>query len=386
MKMNKFLALVMGVALAAVPAIYAQEEKAAAEKEAKPEAAVETAETEEVAQPAEPAPVVPREEAEKKADEMLAFIPEVAAQTKKGDIKIAGKEIKDMLKGQIVNAIMRGIEIPAEEVKGVSYNIARTMLSRSLVLAEATNKGFKKDAEAVKAQIAQLKEQLGEENFKAALAGSGQTEESILDKLAEENLIEEFANSLADVKEDEALKFYKERPELFKVLKASHILAMFPGAQEGKAPTDEEKEACLKKIQDAKKQLDEGKDFAELAKEISDCPSKEQGGDLGEFGEGDMVPEFEAALKKLKANEISEPVETAFGYHIIKAGENRTIAFDEVKERIISELKGAKVQKAFTELNEKLFRDKGGKINFAMPEAPKPLMEAVPAEEPKDKK
>ena len=64
-------------------------------------------------------------------------------------------------------------------------------------------------------------------------------------------------------------------------------------------------------------QLNAGKKFAELAKQYSSCPSGAKGGDLGFFTRGRMVPEFEAAAFSLKTGQVSEPVKTAFGYHII---------------------------------------------------------------------
>lgn len=70
--------------------------------------------------------------------------------------------------------------------------------------------------------------------------------------------------------------------------------------------------------QDILKKLDEGKSFEELAKSFSMCPSSEQGGDLGAFSRGQMVHEFENAAFELEVGEISAPVKTQFGYHLIK--------------------------------------------------------------------
>lgn len=66
------------------------------------------------------------------------------------------------------------------------------------------------------------------------------------------------------------------------------------------------------------KRLSEGGSFSDLAKEFSQCPSKSKGGDLGWFGPGQMVKEFEEAVKKLASGRISKPVRTQFGFHVIK--------------------------------------------------------------------
>lgn len=69
--------------------------------------------------------------------------------------------------------------------------------------------------------------------------------------------------------------------------------------------------------QDILKKITEGKTFEELAKTFSKCPSGQRGGDLGEFGRGRMVPDFETAAFALEINEVSKPVQTRFGYHLI---------------------------------------------------------------------
>lgn len=74
--------------------------------------------------------------------------------------------------------------------------------------------------------------------------------------------------------------------------------------------------------QDVLKKLKEGKSFEELAKQFSKCPSGEEGGSLGSFGKGQMVKAFETAAFGLKVGEISPPVKTQFGYHIIKRTED----------------------------------------------------------------
>ena len=70
--------------------------------------------------------------------------------------------------------------------------------------------------------------------------------------------------------------------------------------------------------QDILKKLQEGKDFQDLARSFSKCPSGQRGGDLGQFGKGRMVESFEKAAFALEVNQISTPVRTQFGYHLIQ--------------------------------------------------------------------
>ena len=99
-------------------------------------------------------------------------------------------------------------------------------------------------------------------------------------------------------------------------VRASHILLMYKGSMRSSASRT--KDEAKTKIAALKKDLDGGADFATLAKANSDCPSKSDGGDLGEFGKGMMAKEFETSAFGLPVGGTSGIVETAFGYHIIR--------------------------------------------------------------------
>lgn len=92
-----------------------------------------------------------------------------------------------------------------------------------------------------------------------------------------------------------------EDPTLYRTVRASHILV------------DDENQAWA-----IKTRITEGEDFAKLAKEYSKCPSKDKGGDLGYFNRGQMVPEFENAAFSTPIGEVSDPVKTRYGWHLIK--------------------------------------------------------------------
>ena len=134
--------------------------------------------------------------------------------------------------------------------------------------------------------------------------------------------------------------YYDDNPNLFRKpeqVKASHILIQVP------ANADEAKQAdALAAIQALKLRLDNGENFATLAQENSDGPSKTKGGDLGFFSREQMVPPFSEAAFALQPGQTSDVVQTRFGYHLIRVTERQaeqTMAYNEVKEAISARLR-----------------------------------------------
>lgn len=172
------------------------------------------------------------------------------------------------------------------------------------------------------------------------------------------NLVEKDIVPKATVTEAEAKKFYDENPDKFKnpeTVKASHILVGVSAnaTAADKATAKAKAEALLKRVK-------AGEDFAEIAKKESTCPSAPQGGDLGYFARGQMVPEFEKAAFDLKSGEISGVVETKFGYHIIKQIDKKpagTVTFAESKQMISDYLKSNKIQQGISSLIENLKKE-----------------------------
>jgi peptidyl-prolyl cis-trans isomerase C len=150
---------------------------------------------------------------------------------------------------------------------------------------------------------------------------------------------------IAEPTEAEAREFYDSNKERFTTperVRASHILINV--ADTDSDVTREQKKA---KIEDIRAQLVAGGDMAALARENSDCPSKDKGGDLGFFGRGQMVKPFEDAAFALEVGEISPVVETKFGYHVIKVTEKEdagSTSFEDVKDSIIDYLADMKKQ------------------------------------------
>lgn len=175
-------------------------------------------------------------------------------------------------------------------------------------------------------------------------------------KRMQDNILKQFAihNLLKDIKvtEGELLEYYNEHKDMFKEaesVQASHILV--------------EDEA---KAEEVVKEINEGLSFEEAATKYSSCPSNAQGGDLGHFTKGRMVPEFEAAAFDMKVGEVSAPVKTQFGYHIIKLvdkKEESVKAFDEVKNQLSQQLVAMKQQETYLGKVDELKKEYEVKIN-----------------------
>ncbi|AJG96424.1 peptidylprolyl isomerase [Bacillus anthracis] len=191
----------------------------------------------------------------------------------------------------------------------------------NMVMEKVLIKNYKVDDKEVDKKFDEMKKQLGDQ-FDTLLKQQGLKEETVKNgvraSLAQEKAIEK------TITDKELKDYYK--PEI----KASHILV--------------KDEATAKKV---KEELGQGKSFEELAKQYSeDTGSKEKGGDLGFFGPGKMVKEFEDAAYKLKKDEVSEPVKSQFGYHIIKVTDIKEPekSFEQSKADIKKEIVQKKMQ------------------------------------------
>ena len=174
-----------------------------------------------------------------------------------------------------------------------------------------------------------------------------------LEKLKDELLVSLWMKSQMDnalVSDSEAKEFYENNKDKFKkpaTFHARHILV----------ETEESAKELIKQLKTLKGEALKSK-FIELAKSKSTGPSASKGGDLGEFAKGQMVPEFDEAVFKLKEGEITvEPVKTQFGYHVIfveKKNPESIVPYDEVKERIIQTLKQKQFQTKLAEVVKEL--------------------------------
>ena len=230
-------------------------------------------------------------------------------------------------------------------------------IGAKLLLDQAAKLDLPVSAADIDAEVAKVVEQVGgPANYKKALAAQGVTEEQFrkeLEKGAKVNKLDEQAcSSVADPTDDEVAAFYAAHKDEYvapEQVLCQHILVK---------GTDD---AALDKIKDIRARIVEGKaDFAEEAKKHSDCPSGQQGGSLGWFGRGMMVPEFDKAAFEMKKGEVSGIVTTQFGYHIIykadqKGGEKQTLVdvHDQIRDLLRHEARGRAMDAYVAELRDK---------------------------------
>jgi peptidyl-prolyl cis-trans isomerase C len=215
-----------------------------------------------------------------------------------------------------------------------------------------------------------------------------------LSLLADQTLVQALVQKIQNdikVPDDDVQKYYSAHLKDYDEVKARHILirsksSPSPLPQGKKELTDE---AAKAKAEEIYKQVSApGADFAAIAKEESyDQGSAPRGGDLGTFHHGQMVPEFDAAAFALKPGEISQPVKTQFGYHVIKVEEKKTRTMEEAKSDIENTLRREKLEQTLDgikksekiELNQQFFPPASPPISPKPPTSP-------PAAPPTEKK
>ncbi len=233
---------------------------------------------------------------------------------------------------------------------------ARLLLERAMQLDIVLS------AEEIDAEVDKVAQQLGGmENLEKALEAQNVTLESFrkeLEKGARVNkLVEQACSSVEEPTEKEVADFYEAHKSEYvtqPTVLCQHILVKV----DEKASSDE-KSAAFEKIRAIRERIVNGADFAEEARKNSDCPSGREGGSLGWFAPGMMVPEFDKAAFEMKKGDVSGIVTTQFGYHIIykadeKQGGAQTLVdvHDQVKDLIRHDSRGKAVEAYVSELRE----------------------------------
>ena len=340
----------------AAPAAEAPAQAAPAPAEATPAPATAPAPAETT--PAAPAAKAPAAEQKPAADAKPMELPEVVATVNGKDI--TRTQLQDIFNAAVQSSGMNVADLSSAQQLGGYTQLLNDLIDRQLLLDAASKEEI--TSEDVEAEIKKFKSQFPDEAiFDTQMKQAGMSNEKLQNDVREELKIRRWMESqvkTSDVTDADAKSFYEsnlkefEQPE---TVKASHILFMVD-ADAAPEVVKEKQEAAQKAAARAKG----GEDFTTLAKELSEEPgAKESGGDLGFFPKDRMVPEFANAAFAANLNDISEPVKTQFGWHVIKVTDKKaagTVPFDEVNNQITSYLKSTRqreaVQKVMKDLKD----------------------------------
>lgn len=278
-------------------------------------------------------------------------------------VKISGQEYEREVNLQLQHASQQGRKIPESMMPKLKEDILNNLIDREVLYQESQKKNIAVNAEEVNNQIKTIKDRFSsQEEFENIIAEMGVTEAQLKSQiernLAIRQLIDTQVIDKIQVSETDTRAYYDENPDLFKKpeqVKASHILIKVESDA-----TDLQKSQARIEIAKIQQKLKDGQDFAALAKEFSQGPSSESGGDLGYFGRGQMVKAFENAAFALKPGQVSEIVETPFGYHLIKVVDKkpeRIMAYAEVKGRLNQYLKSQRIDREARNYIDNLKKD-----------------------------
>jgi len=282
-------------------------------------------------------------------------------------VRVNGEDItRGEINQMMAMAMQRfGGQIPPEQLQAIQgqlyAQIKNELINQKLITAAVAAENIQVDEAEIEKVIEDIRGSLPEgQTLEDALAQQGQTLEALHDEIRDDMAMRKLRESktadVAPATEAEAKEFYDSNPDKFaqpENVSASHILIKF---DEG--DTDEIKAEKKAKLAEIRQSIIDGTvTFEDAAKADSDCPSSAQGGSLGTFGKGRMVPEFEVAAFTQEPGEIGEIIETQFGYHIIKVdahNEEGTMDFEDSKEQLINYLTNQKKQQAVVDYVDSL--------------------------------
>ena len=189
-------------------------------------------------------------------DTLLAWIPDVVA-TYGDNKKITGDQVRKLIKPNLEAALKQGMsikDISMDQLKSFSRFLVENLIATDLLANLASKEGIVADANAILQQMESFKKQVGEEAFKTQLKESGVTEKELVDKMTQMQQINKYIMNKVVITDAELKARYDSYgATAFTNLKASHILAMFPEANNGKEPTEADKKKAMDKITAAKK-------------------------------------------------------------------------------------------------------------------------------------
>ncbi|UCC96546.1 MAG: peptidylprolyl isomerase [Phycisphaerales bacterium] len=295
-------------------------------------------------------------------------------------VDITESDVQSLIKSQLDMITRQSAQLPPAMVqqyqKQLREQALEQLIRRKLLEQEITDANIVVTEEEVIGKIREIASDspdlLSLEEVKKQLEQYGQdfdkVKEDVRTGLSRNRFMEMQWEGKINVTEEQARKYYEENPKRFEIpeqIRASHILIKFDDIASGGDP-NEAKTQAKAKVEDLLKQIKEGADFAELAKAHSACPSAPAGGDLGFFPRGKTTPPFEKVAFELEVGQISDTVETEYGYHIIKVTDHNdasVVSFEQAKEGTMKQL----TQKKQAEFVEEYINSLKARANIVFP-------------------
>jgi peptidyl-prolyl cis-trans isomerase C len=276
-----------------------------------------------------------------------AQLPDVVARVNGEDVKKA--DLDRMIKTMEGRA---GQPVPPDRRDEIYRGALDQLIVYTLLKQESKSKAVKIEDAEIDKKVQELRGQFPtQEAFEKALKDRGMTVDSLKSDarvdLSVNKVMDGVVANVPGPTDAEAKDFYDKNPDKFKQdaqVRASHILVRVDPNADAKTKAQAKAE-----IESVLKELKAGGDFAKLAQKHSQDGSASQGGDLGYFPKGQMVPEFDQAAFSLPVGQLSGIVTTQFGYHILKVTDKkppRTVPFEETQAQIKQYLEQDKKQKA----------------------------------------
>ena len=280
-----------------------------------------------------------------------------------GRFEITTGEVLQSVQENIGARVSQLKDLPAEQLKNIVVQAATQLAERKLLLEAAAQANSSVSPEEINKSLNdEYNRAGGESQFQDLLKTNGISLDYVRTSIQTELTIQKYLDSLfsteVQVTEDELKKAYGEE----KTASVRHILLLTQGK------TDQEKTEIHKKMEEILARAKAGEDFAELAKKHTEDPgSKDNGGLYEDFSRGKMVKPFEDASFTVPVGEISNVIETTYGYHILKVIDRKKEAqpFDQIKPQLETALKQRKSTEVYQDLMAKLKKKAGFKlVNF----------------------
>ncbi|OGQ99985.1 MAG: hypothetical protein A2505_05575 [Deltaproteobacteria bacterium RIFOXYD12_FULL_55_16] len=262
---------------------------------------------------------------------------------------IIAAAVQGEIKGILARFQEQGRKPSEAEMASIRETVLEKMVKLELLSQESKKAGIVANNADIDNELKGYKKGFADDKaFAKALGETGITETELRKQIGKNLAIQKFIDSKfkgkVQVTEQEAKAFYNSNQDKFAQPEMAHARHILIAAKEAEPKADKDRKRA--KLVQIKKQLKGGADFAELAKQSSDCPSKERGGDLGFFPRGQMVKAFDQVVFKMMPGDVSDVVETEFGFHLIRLEEKKpakTVTFDEAKAKITAYLTQEKV-------------------------------------------